>query len=115
MFKGSGSVTATARSILRGGFDVGEVLTGTKTLTKQSGNLQAFDPGGAARDVVLPDSPEDGYWFLIANLADAAEDLVIKDAAGGTIATASQNDAALVYADAGGAWQLFWMFAGAPS
>jgi len=115
MFKGSGSITATARSILRGGFDVGEVLTGTKTLTKQSGSVQALDPGGAHRDVALPDSPEDGYWFLIANLAAAAENLVIKDAGGSTIATANQNDAALVFTDDAGAWRLFWMFAGAPS
>ena len=104
MFKGSGSVVATARSVLRGGFDV-EALTGTKTLTKQSGNLQGLDPDGASRDVVLPGSPEPGYWFLIANRADGAEDLVIKDADGLTIATANQNDVALMYADDDGAWQ----------
>lgn len=41
-------------------------------------HLQWFDPGGAARDVLLP--PEaDGLFFIICNGADAAESLVVKE------------------------------------
>jgi hypothetical protein len=35
------------------------------------------------------------FWIL--NAADAAENLVIKDDGGATIATANQNESALVY------------------
>ena len=59
-----------------------------------------MDPGGSARDVTLPaeaDVTPSGRMYWIINAADASENLVIKDDSGATIATANQNESALVY------------------
>lgn len=98
---------------LRGGWE-SSTATGAVTLTKPDSQFQRIDPGGAHRDVTLPtvEKDMDGYFMVVANAANAAENLVIKDADGNTIATANQNDCAVVYVDSAGDWQLFWMFTG---
>lgn len=63
-----------------------------------------LDPGGAGRNVTLP-TEEEGLCFLINNIADAAEDLTIKNPATTTIGTVSQNEAGLAIC-AGGVWYL---------
>lgn len=63
-----------------------------------------LDPGGATRTVDLP-TPEEGLIFLINNIADAAEDLTIRNAAAATIGTISQNEAGLAIC-VGGIWYL---------
>lgn len=77
-------------------------LAGNVTLTKKSAQILKLDPGGAHRDVTLP-ALEDGLWFEITNSADAAENLVVKDAAGSTIVTIAQNEKAKVVGTAS-AW-----------
>lgn len=94
-----------------------ETASGATTLTKKSGHFQRIDPGGGAVDVTLPsvDRDDDGYFFVIANAADAAEAITVKDAAASTIATVSQNELGVVYVDTSAAWQLLFIVTGAPS
>lgn len=87
-----------------------ETLTGNRTLTAGSGNVQRLDPGGSARDVTLPaEASSKGGWFLVINAADAAENLVVKDDGGSTIGTMNQNDAGLFSCD-GTSWTLECVF-----
>ena len=88
---------------IAGGFYSGavETLAAHRTvLTDSDAMILKLDPGGAHRDVTLPAestvSPS-GRMFWILNAADAAENLVLKDDGGATIATANQNESALVY------------------
>lgn len=95
-----------------GGFGA-ETLTGTRTVALTDAQFLALDPGGSARDVTLPDVEQiayNGLFYVIANTADAAEALTIKDADGNTVASAGQNEAAVVYVSAAGAWTLFRLF-----
>ena len=86
-----------------GGADV-LTLAANKTLTRADQNFQKLDPGGSARDVVLPaEASSSGTWYYILNAADAAENLVVKDDGGATIVTISQNEAAIVICN-GNAW-----------
>lgn len=81
-------------------------LTGNITLTNQYRRILKLDPGGAARDVTLgADAAQPGAYYRFINAADAAENLVIKNAAGTTIATVNQNEEAIVIRS-GGAWVL---------
>ncbi len=73
-------------------------LIGTTTLTDKSSNIQILDPGGANRNVDLP-AARDGMWWQFSNTANADEDLVIRDAAGGTIVTINQGEQAMVAVD----------------
>ena len=79
-------------------------LTGADTLTAQARNVQKLDPGGASRDVTVP-ADADGLFYIFLNAADAAENLVIKDAAAATIVTIGQDEGAAVYCE-GGTWYL---------
>jgi hypothetical protein len=80
-------------------------LTGNVVLDASYGNYLQFDPGGSARDVTLPaEETSNGMWYEILNTADAAENLVVKDDAGSTVVTISQNEKAKVVCDAGGTW-----------
>lgn len=73
-------------------------LTGAFTVPDISPPVYLLDPGGASRNVTLP-AAVDGLSFLFVNKADAAENLVIKDAAANTIATAGQNESVEVFTD----------------
>lgn len=81
-----------------------EALGAAKTLTCDDARIQVLDPGGAGRDVTLPDvSASKGLDFYVRNAADAAEVLTIKNAAAATICTPTQNETAYVFCD-GAAW-----------
>lgn len=77
-------------------------LSGNATLSLGSPNYQRLDPNGANRDVTLP-AVTAGAWFHITNIADAAENLVVKNAGGSTIGTLNQNEAA-VFVSNGTVW-----------
>ena len=78
-----------------------EVLAAEKTIAVGDPQIQALDPGGLNRDVLLPaEASSVGLFFFIANTADAAEDLVVKeDSDTTTIVTISQNERGLVFCD----------------
>ena len=83
-----------------------ETLAGNKTLVYYDAPVQALDPGGAGRNVILPAvAVSEGKMFWIINTADAAEVLTIQGP-GGTpnLGTPTQNEAALCIC-AGGAWK----------
>lgn len=89
-----------------------ETLTGTRLLLQSDPIVLKLDPGGAHRDVTLDGTTtgaggRTGGGRLIVNAADAAENLVVKNASGSTIVTINQNEAALVMQDSSsGAWTL---------
>lgn len=77
-----------------------ETLAAGKTLTATDAKVQALDPGGAARNVDLPDMSDIGFGeFIIINTADAAEVITVRDAANSnaTVCTPTQNEAARVF------------------
>lgn len=87
-----------------GSVNATETLTGARTLTLKDGQFLKLDPGGANRDVTLPAiEKSDGVFIRICNAADAAENLVVKNAAAATIATLNQNEAAW-FGCSGAAW-----------
>lgn len=88
-------------------------LAGTTTLDNTYPSFLGLDPGGAAKDVVL-DAPI-GQFRMIVNKADAAENLVVKNAAGSTIATINQNETAILYGSRADGWRLVTIFASALS
>jgi hypothetical protein len=83
-------------------------LSGDVTMDETYTQICAWDPGGAGRTIKLP--PEnDGLWYLIANLANAAEDLTIQNDAAGAVGTINQSEAALCYCE-GGTWYMPFTF-----
>jgi len=79
-------------------------LTGALTLDATYPNLLALDPNGADRNVTLDAPPSDVQVLrTIVNTADASEDLVVKNAAGTTIATVRQYEEG-TFAWSGTAW-----------
>ena len=74
------------------------------TVDADGGPVLNLDPGGATRVVTLP-AVEEGLVFLINNIADAAEDLTIKNPAAATIGTVSQNEMGVAFCLAG-VWYL---------
>ncbi|WP_435111880.1 hypothetical protein [Nocardiopsis synnemataformans] len=84
-----------------------ETLAGARVITAdevETYNALAFDPGGAGRNVDLPaEAGCEGAYLYIANTADAAEVLTIRDDAGTTVCTPTQAEAAFVWCD-GARW-----------
>lgn len=84
-----------------------ETLTGTRVITAaemEQYQIFLFDPGGAGRNLDLPaEEISQGAVLMISNRADAAEVLTIRNDAGGTITTPTQNEAAIVWCD-GTSW-----------
>jgi hypothetical protein len=80
-----------------------ETLAGARVITfdeVERYQAFAFDPGGAARNVDLPaEEACAGAHLWISNTADAAEVLTIRNDAGGTVVTPTQNEAAFVWCD----------------
>ena len=77
-----------------------ETLAAAKTIGDDDAMILKMDPGGSARDVNLPaegDIDPAGRMYWIVNAADAAENLVVKNDGGDTIATINQNESAFVY------------------
>ncbi|MCW8128920.1 MAG: hypothetical protein KIS92_00920 [Planctomycetota bacterium] len=86
---------------------VNSTLAGNVTLYPDSKQVQRMDPGGSSRNVTLPAvGTSEGYEFFIVNSADAAENLVVKNAGGSTIVTIGQGEAGYVWCDAS-AWYGF--------
>lgn len=82
-----------------------ETLSGTKVLTTTDPTIQHLDPGGAARNVDLPAEADSiGLVFIIANEADAAEIITVRNDAAGTIVTPTQGESAIVWCD-GVSWR----------
>ena len=73
-----------------------ETLAAAKVLAATDAKIQILDPGGAARNVDLPDLSDTGGHgeFLIVNSADAAEVITVRDAANSnaTVGTPTQNE-----------------------
>ena len=84
-----------------------ETLSGARVLTVAEVNQYQgflFDPDGAGRNLDLPaEEACVGSLLFISNRADAAEVLTIRNDAGSTIATPTQNEACLVFCD-GTSW-----------
>lgn len=80
-----------------------ETLSGARVITHaevEQYQAMAFDPGGAGRNVDLPaEGVCAGVYLYISNTADAAEVLTIRNDAGSTIVTPTQNEAAMVWCD----------------
>jgi hypothetical protein len=117
-YTGKNPFKVTRPLYLVGGFEA-TTATGDIVLTGKSAQYQAIDPGGSARNVDLPE-PIKGGFFHIANKADAAEDITVRQADGSTtLVTISQNETAIVYAeddkadDAADGWSLFMILTGA--
>jgi len=90
------------------GYAAVETLTDHRTLTVaevKSAPFRAFDPGGSARNLVLPaEASSAGLWMFIANRADAAEILTIQDDTPATVCTPTQGECAIVWCD-GTVWE----------
>jgi len=88
---------------IRGAVNI-ETLAGTHVLTATSPKFQTLDPGGAGRDVTLPVAAIalTGLEFRIANAANAAEALTVKDTS--TIVVIDQNEIGILWCD-GVTWQ----------
>ena len=79
-----------------GGYNA-QTASGTITLTAGDDLIQAIDPGGSARNVVLPDLGTTGQGkAVIDNTADGAEVITLQDAANSnaTVGTPTQNESA---------------------
>lgn len=94
--------------ILVAGMKLGTMVlgaAGTITMDRDFPVAIALDPGGATRVLLLPPE-EEGLAFFIANSADAAEDLTVKeDSNTTTIGTISQNETAWLVC-IGGVWRI---------
>lgn len=81
-------------------------LTGTYTLPAGIPPLVFLNPGGAARNVLMP-PVEDGLIMLIVNIATAAEAITLQSSAGGALVPPVdilQNEA-VVMVSQGTAWR----------
>lgn len=76
-----------------------QTLGADLTLAADAPSLQALDPGGAGRVVLLP-AERAGAFFIIVNNADNPEDLTVKEDAGvTTIGVVGQNQVGLFFCD----------------
>lgn len=86
-------------------------LTGTLTLANGAPHILMLDPGGAARTVKLPASPQDGDFFILFNTADALEVITVQDSAGTGLTpacTPTQSECAVIaYSSELAAWKSF--------
>lgn len=84
-------------------FDEAETLSAARTITAvelSKYNGFAFDPGGTARDVTLPaEAAAKGALICVSNESDNTEILTIKNDAGTTIVTPTENEAAILWCD----------------
>ncbi len=89
------------------GVAVLEVLGADRVLTQaevDSTNIFSFDPA-AARNLDLPAEADNaGIVLFIANTANGAEIITIRDDGSGTICTPTQGESAMVFCD-GVSWR----------
>lgn len=98
-------VEKIARAVPHADYSQTRTLTGTLTLSDSDLPVQYLDPGGSDRDVTLPaeaSSTNGAFW--IANTADAAETLTVKDDGGNTIDTVAQDEAKFFFCN-GVSWR----------
>lgn len=100
----TGVANLLIRGALRDGSRDVQTLSGNLTLTKSTHfthGIIEFDPGGDDRTLTLPaEADMDGYQGIIANAADEAETLTVKEDAGSTtIATVDQNQSVFLACD----------------
>jgi len=103
---------------VKGGYHLPAPLAGGVTLDSTFPTWCAFDPNnGGGRTIVLDgttagpgEASHHGLLRIITNKADAAENLVIDDADGTTIATINQNETGVFYQDEDTGWALVIMF-----
>lgn len=83
-----------------------ETLTGTRTLTATeviNYGVWSLDPGGAARDLVLPSATSSaGEILMVVNTADAAETITVKTGET-TVCEVGQDQCVLLFS-AGAVW-----------
>ena len=93
----------TVNKILSGG-TVTATLAAAYTMP-DNGVMYILDPGGAHRDVILPDTADfEGRMLVVINTADAAENLNVRETTAGTIrAAVAQNEQAFLFSD-GARW-----------
>lgn len=93
-----------------------ETLAATKTIVNTDDTVQALDPDGVARDVVLPVSPTDDKFFVIINDSDgvsaSGNTINIKETGAGPVVltlddTTSQMYTNCIYDDNTSTW-VFW-------
>ena len=111
------SATATGLEWQQPGFTSNvETLAATKTLATLDPIVQALDPNGAARDVVLPDPPTNNDHFVIINNSDglsaSGNTLNIKETAAGAIIQTLDDTTGLlsinaIYNSTAGTWVLW--------
>jgi len=76
-----------------------ETLGANKTLGVGDAFIQRIDPGGSARDILLPAEAQ-GLHVLINNTANASEALTVKeDGDSTTIVSIAQNEEAELWCD----------------
>jgi hypothetical protein len=90
------------------GSNVLEVLSGHRTLTQaevDENNMFTFDPGGAARNLVLPAEADNaGIILFVHNASDDTEILTIQDDTPATVCTPTEGETAIVACD-GVSWR----------
>ncbi len=90
------------------GVNVLEVLGANRTLTQaevDDNNVFTFDPGGSARNLVLPAEADcAGIVLFIHNASDNTEVITIQDDSPATVCTPTENESAIVFCD-GVSWR----------
>ncbi len=85
------------------GVAVLETLGANRTLTQAEvdvSNMFTFDPGGSARNLVLPAEADNaGLILFIHNAADATEVITIQDDTPATVVTPTEDESAIVWCD----------------
>lgn len=79
-----------------------ETLSGTRTITAaevKESTIFVFDPGGAGRNVDIPaaSAANAGSFLVIANAADAAEVLTVREGGSTTVVTPTQAETAILF------------------
>lgn len=83
-----------------------QTLTGATTLALPLAPIYSLDPGGAGRNLTMPDEASSkGVMTMIANTADAAETITVKGSGGATVGVIDQNEGAFAFCD-GVRWKI---------
>ena len=83
-----------------------QTLTGATSLAAPLARIYSLDPGGAGRNLTMPDEAANkGAELYIINTADAAEDITVKSSAAATVGVISQNEGAVAVCD-GVRWKI---------